>query len=141
MLPRIYRSYPKLWDHFFSTDDLPEFFENDSFKSVPAVNIMENNDAFTIEVAAPGLDKKDFKINLENNCLTISSEQENNIEEVDDKVRRREFQYSNFSRSFTLPESIESEKIKANHKDGILYVSIPKKEEAKVKPARQISIS
>jgi HSP20 family protein len=141
MLPRIYRSVPSVWDNFFGRDYMPGLYENGSFKSVPAVNIMEDDDGYSIEVAAPGLDKKDFNINLENNMLTISSEREHKAEDNEATIRRREFSYDSFKRSFSLPDSIDTEKIKASHKDGILFVALPKREEAKVKPARQISIS
>lgn len=141
MLPRIYRSFPRMWDDIFTKDFMPELFENGSFKNIPAVNIVEGNDEFTIEVAAPGLDKKDFKIALENNQLTISSEKEDKVENQNDKFVRREFRYHSFCRSFTLPETVESDKIRAKHNDGILYVNIPKKEVAKIKPTRQIQIS
>jgi HSP20 family protein len=141
MLPGIYRSAPSVWDNIFSRDYMPGFFEDSSFKSVPAVNIMEDNDEYSIEIAAPGLSKKDFNIDLENKVLTISSERENKFEDSEGKTCRREFSYSSFRRSFSLPDSIDTEKIKASHKDGILYVSLPKREEAKVKPARQITVS
>jgi len=109
--------------------------------SLPAVNIVESKEDYRIEVAAPGLNKDDFKINLENNVLTVSSEKEDKHEENDEKVMRREFSYSSFSRSFTLPQTVNSEKIKASHKDGILQVIIPKKDEAREKPSREIKIS
>ncbi len=141
MLPKIYRSVPGVWDNFLSRDYMPGFYENGSFKSVPAVNILEDDEGYTIEVAAPGLNKKDFNINLENNVLTISSEREHKVEDNAATTRRREFGYHSFKRSFSLPDSIDAEKIKASHKDGILYVALPKREEAKVKPARQISIA
>ena len=141
MLPRIYRSYPRIWDDFFTKDYMPEFFENGSFKNTPAVNIVEGNDEFTIEVAAPGLDKKDFNISLENNQLTISSEKEDKTEDKNEKVVRREFRYNSFCRFFTLPETVESDKIIAKHSEGILYVTIPKRESAKIKPSRKIQIS
>ena len=141
MLPRIYRSFPRMWDDIFTKDFMPELFENGSFKNIPAVNIVEGNDEFTIEVAAPGLDKKDFKLALENNRLTISSEKEDKVENQNDKFVRREFRYHSFCRSFILPETVEGEKIRAKHNDGILYVTIPKKEVAKTKLTRQIQIS
>lgn len=141
MLPRIYRSFPSVWDNFFSSDLMPDLFESDGYKSVPAVNIVENDNEYVIEVAAPGLEKKDFKIDLENNVLTISSEKEDKMEDKNGKAIRKEFRYSSFCRTFTLPETIDNDKIRANHKDGILSVSIPKKEVAKVKPARQIAIA
>ena len=141
MLPRIYRSFPGIWNDIFTKDFMPELFENDSFKNVPAVNIVEDNDGYTIEVAAPGLNKKDFNIVLENNQLTISSEKEDKNENQDEKIVRREFRYNSFCRTFTLPETVEGDKIRAKHNDGILYVNIPKKEIAKIKPARQIQIA
>jgi HSP20 family protein len=141
MLPRIYRSFPKDLETFFSNDFLPDFFNLDGYKNVPAVNIIENDDEFVIEVAAPGLEKKDFKIDLENNQLTISSEKEDKMEENKEKTLRKEFRYSSFCRTFTLPETVDNDKIRAKHKDGILSVSIPKKETSKIKPSRQIAIA
>ncbi len=141
MLTRINKRFPAFYDDFMGRDYLPEFFSNNHFKSLPAVNIIENDDDFVIEIAAPGLEKKDFKVNLENDCLTISSEMENNAEESNERYTRKEFMYNSFSRSFTLPETVNSDKVKANHKNGILFVSIPKKAEAKIKPSRQIEVS
>jgi HSP20 family protein len=144
MLPAIRRrnTFPSLIDEFFGRDFFPGFFRDfDSHTTMPAVNIVEEKDDFMIEVAAPGLDKKDFKIDLDNNVLTISSEKENDHEEKNDRFMRREFSYTSFSRSFALPESVESEKIKATYKDGVLHLVIPKREEAKEKPARVIDIS
>lgn len=141
MLPMLRTNWPSLVDEFFGSDLLNNVFEGYTGVNAPAVNIVEGKEDFRIEVAAPGLDKKDFKINLENNVLTISSEKENKKEEKEGKYMRREFSYSTFKRSFSLPETVESEKISANHKDGILFISIPKREEAKVKPARQIAIA
>jgi HSP20 family protein len=132
-------SWPSLVEEFFSGDLFPRFME--PVTSVPAVNITEGKEDFKIEVAAPGLDKEDFRINLENNVLTISSEKEEKNEEKDEKVMRREFSYSSFSRSFTLPNTINPDKIKAAHKDGLLTVIVPKRDEAREKPAREIKIS
>jgi len=141
MLARINKRFPTFFDDLIGREFMPDFFEADGFKSLPAVNIIEGDDNYTIEVAAPGLEKKDFHIELENNCLTISSEKEQKSEETREKFARKEFSYSSFRRSFILPETVNNEKIQANYKDGILYVKVPKKEEAKVKPARQIAIS
>ncbi len=140
MLARINRTLPGLFEDFFQRDFFP-VFEYDSFKSIPSVNIVEGKDEYTIEVAAPGLNKKDFNISLDNNCLTITSEKEDKVEEKEGKFTKREFSYSSFRRSFTLPETVDSEKIKARHSNGILYVTVPKKEESKIKPIRQIAIS
>lgn len=132
---------PSLVDAFFGDDFLSNFFDTRNYGSVPAVNIIENKDEFAIEVAAPGLEKKDFNIDFHNNVLSISCQKEEENEQKNEKIMRREFSYTAFKRSFSLPEGADSDKIKANYKDGILTVSIPKKEEAKEKPARQISIS
>jgi HSP20 family protein len=106
------------------------------------VNIKESTDEFEVELAAPGLDKKDFNIELNNDMLTISSEKkiENEIKEGQ-QFARREFSYQSFSRSFTLPNTVDNEKIRAKYENGILRVSIPKKDEAKPKPVKQIDIS
>lgn len=145
MLPMLRRSrvnVPSLMDDFFGRDLMQNFFEDQTGISMPAVNVVETNDNFRIEVAAPGLEKKDFKIDLDNNVLTISSEkEERNESQEEGKFMRREFSYSSFRRSFSLPNSVDAEKIKANHKDGILSIILPKREEAKQKPPKQISIS
>ena len=140
MLARINRTYPSFMDDFFGLDNYPTRYHSNGFKSVPAVNISEGENEFTIEVAAPGLEKKDFKIDLENDVLTIASIREDKKEETRENYTRREFAYCNFSRSFNLPELVDAENISATHKNGILNVTIPKKEEAKAKPARQIAI-
>jgi HSP20 family protein len=143
MLPslRTRTSWPSLVEEFFNGDLLPKFLDSENRYSLPAVNIIESKDDYRIEVAAPGLNKEDFKINLENNVLTVSSEKEEKQEQNEEKVMRKEFSYYSFSRSFTLPLTVNSEKIRATHKDGILQVVIPKKEEARDKPSREIKIS
>jgi len=142
MLPMLRFTRPALLaNDFFRNNFLGDVLDGDASFNTPAVNIAENGDSYSIEVAAPGLAKNDFKINLDHNVLTISSSKENKKEEKEGKYTRQEFSYSSFSRSFTLPESVDAEKISASHKDGILYISIPKREEAKVKPAREIAIA
>ncbi len=143
MLPslRTRNAWPNLVEEFFNGDLFPRFLDSESRQSLPAVNIIEGKDDYRIEVAAPGLNKEDFKVNLENNVLTVSSEKEETQEDKDEKVMRKEFSYYSFSRSFTLPLTVNAEKIRATHKDGILQVIIPKKEEAKEKPSREIKIS
>ena len=140
MLAKINRTYPNLLDDFFGMDFYPAHYRKSGFQSLPAVNVAEGENEFTIEVAAPGLEKKDFLIDLDNNCLTISSSREDRNEENQDHFSRREFSYSRFSRSFTIPETVDAENITASHKNGVLSVNIPKKEEAKAKPARKIAI-
>jgi HSP20 family protein len=110
---------------------------------MPGINIREDNVNFCIEVAAPGMKKEDFKITLENSMLTISAEQQELHEEKNPESRytRREFNYQSFSRSFQLPDTCEQEKIEARYKNGILYLTVPKKEEARRKSPRLIEIS
>jgi HSP20 family protein len=111
--------------------------------TLPAVNVKETEDSFEIEVAAPGMKKEDFKVNIENNVLTISSEKkEERKEEEKGRFTRREFSYQSFQRSFSIPENlVDGEKISARYCEGILCIALPKKEEVKPKPAREISIA
>jgi len=146
MLPATRKtSVPSLIDQFFGRDLMSDLFE-DNFTGIttPAVNIYENKDDYEIHVAAPGLAKDDFHIELDNRVLTISCEKEEKNEEKSDdgkRIIRREFSYTSFKRSFMLPSSVDGDKIKATHKDGMLLITIPKKEEAKIKPTREIKIS
>lgn len=120
-------------------NDLGDFFGKRF--SDPAANILETTEAFHLEIAAPGMMKDDFKINLENNILTISAEVEDAKREEGKNYSRKEFYYGSFSRSFTLPKTIDLEKIKAEYESGILKVSLPKKEEARVETKKEIRIS
>ncbi len=135
---------PSFWDNFFSKDLMDWGSSNFSTTdtTLPAVNVKESDDAFEIEVAAPGMSKEDFRVKLENNLLTISSEKkEEKKEEEKGHYTRREFSYQSFQRSFTIPESVvDGGKISAKYGDGILCITLPKKEEVKPKPAREISI-
>lgn len=128
-------------DELISRDLLSSFFNDGADYSVPAVNIMENENNFEIELAAPGLKKEDFQIKLEKNVLTISSKKEIEKNENGPNFMRKEFEYSSFCRSFTIPESVDSEKIKATHDNGILKLELPKFDKAKVKPFKEIAIS
>ncbi|MGD9991773.1 MAG: Hsp20/alpha crystallin family protein [Salinivirgaceae bacterium] len=143
-LVRFSNTFPTLFDRFFENDLFD--WSNRNFSStnttLPSVNIKETNDDFEVEVAAPGLSKTDFKIELNHDVLTVSSDKEVKNETKDgQQFTRREFSYQSFSRSFTLPNSADSDKIKALYENGILKIVIPKKEEAKPKPARQIAIA
>lgn len=114
---------------------------SNSNTSLPSVNVKETNDEFIIEVAAPGMKKNDFKINLRNNILSISSEKKEENEDKNENYTRKEFSYQSFQRSFTVLENdVESNKITANYSDGILRINLPKREEIKPKPAREIKI-
>ena len=121
-------------------------FENDFSKNdstcrgdLPAVNISEDEKQFSLEMAAPGLKKDDFKINLDNQLLTISKEEKEEKEEKNDNYTRREFVYNSFSRSFRLPKTIVVDKVKADYKSGILKITLPKDEKAKL--TREISVN
>jgi HSP20 family protein len=121
---------PSIFDNFFRND----FFETGSWSrtlNVPAVNIVEDNNEFKLSLAAPGMKKNDFKIDIDGNMLTISAELEERKEEKKEKFTREEYNYSSFSRSFTLPDEVNKEKIEAVYHDGVLKLSLPKREEAK----------
>ncbi len=142
LIRRVNNNYPTFrnWmDDFMGTVDNSVNFWNK--ENVPAVNIAESDDNFKIEFAAPGLTKADFKINLDNDVLIVKSEKEVNEEESKTNYTRKEFNFSSFQRTFTLPDSADGERIMAEYKEGILSIDIPKKEEAKVKPARDIEIA
>jgi len=115
------------------------FFSDRRINNLPAVNILESGEEYDIELAAPGLKKEDFKVSVERDMLTISTAQysENNTSEK--AYNRREFSYSAFTRAFTLPESADVDRIQASYIDGVLKLTLPKKEEAKA-VSRQIEI-
>ena len=124
-------------EDFFTENNLPKWA---GFAGKPAVNIRETDKSFVLEVAAPGYKREDFNISVENDLLTISTEQENKVEENEKGYTRREFSYSSFSRSFTLPESVNADNIKGTYANGILSVELPKKPEAaKVKKTVKVS--
>jgi len=133
MLPMITRrNYkPLTLSDFLNEDFFPTFNRNSS--SLPAVNIREDEKAFYLELAVPGMDRKDLRIEVKDDVLTISSEHKEERQEDLEGFRRREFSYSSFCRSFYLPEDVNGEKIGANYRDGILNVEIPKLEEEKKK--------
>ena len=160
--------YPSLINSFFSKDLMDELFTPTFNGTAPAVNVREDEDGYYIEVAAPGMQKSDFKLNLDHNRLTISAEkrEENEFDNYEDqnqgdnkpkykkdkgtdqqqnrkkgRYTRREFSYSSFQRTFTLPTTVDGEKINATYVDGVLQVELPKREEAKVKPSRTIEIA
>ena len=141
MLPMITRrSYkPFLWSSLFDDDFFPVVPNRST--SMPAVNIKEDEKRFTLDLAVPGIDKKDLRIEINDDVITVSSEQKTEKEENADDFKRREFSYTSFCRSFYLPENVNKEKIEANYKDGILSVVLPKDEEEKTKLSRQIKIS
>ena len=128
--------FPSLINEFFN-DDFGMNFLNRSH-SVPSVNSLENNDSFEIDLAVPGMKKEDFTIELNDKVLVISSETSNTME--NDKMRLNEFNFSSFQRSFRVPDSVHLDKIKANYKNGILKIKLPKRKESISKPNRVINI-
>jgi len=108
---------------------------------VPNANIVENEKDFHIELAAPGLDRKDFKVEVDNGVLSISAKKEEEKKEEHKNYKRREFSYNSFSRSFTLPENCHSDKIDAKYENGLLKVTLPKKEVTVSKPVKEIKVS
>jgi len=127
---------------------VPNFFDEDFFpvvpnrtSSMPAVNIREDEKSYALDLAVPGMDKKDLKIDINEDVLTISSESKNETEESKDGFRRKEFSYKAFTRSFYIPENVNREKIEATYKDGVLSINLPKQEEEKSKITKTIEIS
>ena len=141
-LVRFQNTLPNFLNGFFDNDiDWARRNFSPTNTTLPSVNVKENVDGYEVEVAAPGFDKNEFNIELDNDVLTISSEKhvENETKE-DERYTKREFSYQSFSRSFTLPELVEGDKITAKYENGILRINIPKKEEAKPKPVKQIAV-
>jgi HSP20 family protein len=139
-------SMPSLLNDFFADDFFRLPFMSPRFQgaTLPSVNIKETDDALQIEVAAPGMKRDDFKVELDNNMLRISSERKNQGEGdgKNDAYLRREFSYQAFERSFELrSDYVEGDKTQARYVDGILQIDIPKKEQARRKPTRQIKIA
>jgi len=136
-----YGGWGSLMDELFS-DDLQVVKNKDINKSLsnPKVNIKESDEAYVLDMAVPGFKKSDFQIGLENEKLSISAEIKVEDDKQEENFTRKEFSYASFKRTFLLPETVDEGAINANYNDGILTVSIPKKEEAKPKPARTITI-
>lgn len=136
--------FPTFFDDLFSRDLFNWGNSNfsDTNTTIPAVNIKETKENYQVEVAAPGMTKEDFKIELIGQLLTISSVKTQQDSQENEKFSRKEFSYQSFQRSLTLQKDVvDTEKIEAKYENGLLRLMIPKREEAKQKPARLISIS
>jgi len=136
--------FPSLLNRLFEGDMMDWSTTNfaGTNSTLPAVNIKETDHDFLIEVAAPGMKKEDFRINYDNGRLTISSERKDENEEKAGKYTRKEYSYQSFQRSFTVPETVvNGEKIGAKYSEGILHITLPKRDEIKPKPAKEIKIS
>ncbi len=141
MLPTITRRSfrPFYMPNFFDDDFLPMLSNRSS--SVPSVNVRESEENYNLDLAVPGMNKEDLKIDINEDVLTISSEKKSEKEENKDGYKRQEFSYSSFCRNFYIPENVNRDNIEANYKDGVLSVILPKQEEEKSKLPRQITIS
>lgn len=141
-------NYSPVWPGFFNDFLNRDWFDwsNQNFSltntTIPSANIKETDNEYEVEMAAPGMTKNDFRIELHNYVLSISSEKQSESQSEEGKnITRREFSYQSFSRSFSLPVTVETDKITAKYENGLLLVNIPKKEEVKPKPLKQITVS
>jgi HSP20 family protein len=135
----MFPAFNSMVNDFFRDDD---FFEHRfRMMKTPAINVLETDEAFKLEVAAPGMKKDDFKLEVENGYLFISAETKFEKEESEEDYTRKEFNFSTFKRSFWLPEGVKEDKIKATYKEGMLYVNLPKAVVKKVEPKKMIPIS
>ena len=137
------KGLPSIFSDFF---DLDKFFDADWLaprawtSEIPRANIKERDHEFDIEIAAPGMEKNDFNVQVENGVLTVSAEKEDESEEKEERYTRREYSYNSFSRSFPLPDSVKAEDVDASYKNGVLTVKIPKKEEAQQATRKKIEV-
>ena len=131
--------YPSIMDDFFNANwnfDVPNYSH-----SLPAVNIKEADKEFTLQIASPGLTKEDFEVSFEDNVLSIEVVKKNDAKENNNDFTRFEFDYNSFKRSFTIPESVEINKIDASYLNGILNINLPKKKEAQPVQKKLIKIN
>jgi HSP20 family protein len=135
-LPSIFHDFFKPWDRWFDTNG----GSMSQMLTVPAINIVERQDHYEIAVAAPGMKKDDFNVDVEGNLLTISAESQQRKEDHNERHTRREFSYTSFSRSFTLPEGVIKDRIDASYENGLLKLMLPKTEEAKKMASKHINV-
>ena len=140
LLTRASRMFPEFSSNLTDLFNEGHEWGNGWTTKLPAANIAESDKAFNIELAAPGLEKGDFDLSIDNQLLNISCEKEEKSESKDEQYTRKEFSYRSFNRSFRLPEVVDAEKIKASYKDGVLKIELPKKETAIKAPKKQISV-
>lgn len=135
--------FPTLLSNFFDNDNFltNSWFENEFNQSLPALNIKEGTEDFSIEFAAPGFKKSDFKITSEEGILTISAEKQDEKKEEKKRFTRKEFSYESFTRSLQLPKNSVPDKIDAKYEDGILKLTLPKKELTNPKEKKEIKVA
>jgi len=142
MLAKINKSYaPMYWEDFFNDSLFNSFRSGRSNSYCPSANIIEDENEFRIELAVPGLSKKEIKVELDNDVMRIYYEHKEKKEDKESNYLKREFCHSSFERSFQLPDSIDRDKIKANHNEGVLNISLPKRKEVVSKAQKSIEIS
>lgn len=134
--PSVFDDFFKPWNEWFNNGD--GFW--DRMKPLPAVNITEGKDAYLVSLVAPGFKKDDFKVHTNGNMLTISCEKEENKEKKEEKFTRKEYNFSSFSRSFTLPEDVNRDKIEARYEDGLLKITLPYNKGVKKDSAKQVAV-
>lgn len=137
--PSLFSDFFKPWESLFDFNG-GSFLDNWKPVNIPAANITENPNNYEVTLAAPGMKKDDFNIDVEGNMLTISAETEEKKEEKEDKYTRKEFNYTSFSRSFTLPTWVNKDKIDASYENGLLKLTLPKTEEGKKLSSRHIAV-
>lgn len=128
-------------DNFFSDDDQDLRTWRKEWEQMPAVNVREKDNAYLIEVAAPGFDKSDFKVSLEDGVMTIRAEKKAESEDKAKDYIRKEFSYSSFERRFTLPDGVENDQVKAEFKNGVLHIDVPRKAVEVKKPGKEVPVS
>lgn len=132
---RMFDTFPGVFDDFFNT--LGEGFTS----YTPAVNVSEKENSFEVELSAPGFNKEDIKVEMENGVLTISGENKTENVKEEKNYSRKEFSYGSFKRTFTVPEMIDEENVQAKYENGILKLSLAKRKELKENPVKQIKVS
>jgi HSP20 family protein len=138
-IPSLFNDLFRPWESFFDVNGgslVPSF----GTINIPAANVIENKDHYEVDLAVPGMKNEDFNIDVEGNLLTISAEKEEKKEEKDERYSRKEFSFVSFSRSFTLPDWVNKDKIDASYENGLLKVHLPKTEDAKKLPSKHITV-
>ncbi|HTR31525.1 MAG TPA: Hsp20/alpha crystallin family protein [Puia sp.] len=138
-LPSVFSDFFRPWESMFDFNG-GSLINTLNPINIPAVNIVDNKDNYEVSLAAPGMKKDDFKIDIDANTLTISAEKEEKKEEKEDRYTRKEFNYTSFSRSFSLPDWVNKDKIDASYENGLLKLVLPKTEEAKKIASRHITV-
>jgi len=135
-------AYVNFFDDFFGRNVMNEFFNNEVKTTLPTANILENEKDYQVELAVPGYNKKDFSIQLNENVLTIKAETKNEKEETksNGQFTRKEHYYASFERHFTLPDTIKVENIEASYENGLLKITLPKKDEKEIETTKLIEV-